>query len=225
MFPRLELGRIAGIDINLDMMFVLVLLLFTYPYFTTGNTQMMSAGFIIIVGLLLSILLHELGHAFAGRLFKARVSHIDLTGLGGIAHFERSLPASVFARSAIYLAGPAVNLLLWLGLGTLTGEAAGLGRPMLALPIAVLSSINFFLMCFNLLPAYPLDGGHTLDAWLGAALGPVWSVRIVAGLGLIVAAGVAFFALPTGFFLLIVALFLAQANWQALRNVGGSRWR
>jgi Zn-dependent protease len=225
MFPRLELGRIAGIDINLDMMFVLVLLLFTYPYFTGGNTQMMSAGFIIIVGLLLSILLHELGHAFAGRLFKARVSHIDLTGLGGIAHFERSLPASVLARSVIYLAGPAVNLALWLGLGALTGEAAGIGRPMLALPIAVLSSINFFLMCFNLLPAYPLDGGHTLDAWLGALLGPVWSVRIVGGLGLLVAIGVALYALPSGIFMLFVALFLAQANWEALQSVRGSRWR
>ena len=225
MFPRLELGRIAGIDIGLDMMFVLVLLLFTYPYFTTGNTQMMSAGFIIIVGLLLSILLHELGHAFAGRLFGARVSHIDLTGLGGIAHFERSLPASAFARSVIYLAGPAVNLALWLGLGTLTGEAAGMGKPMLALPIAVLSSINFFLMCFNLLPAYPLDGGHTLDAWLGALLGPVWSVRIVGGLGLVVAIGVALYALPSGIFMLFVALFLAQANWEALQSVRGSRWR
>lgn len=225
MFPRIELGRIAGIDINLDMMFVLVLLLFTYPYFTTGNTQMMSAGFIIIVGLLLSILLHELGHAFAGRLFKARVSHIDLTGLGGVAHFERSLPASVIARSVIYLAGPAVNLALWLGLGALTGEAAGLGKPMLALPIAVLASINFVLMCFNLLPAYPLDGGHTLDAWLGALLGPVWSVRIVAGLGLVVAIGLALYALPTGIFMLFVALFLAQANWEALQSVRGSRWR
>ena len=225
MLPRLELGRIAGIDINLDMMFVLVLLLFTYPYFTTGNTQMMSAGFIIIVGLLLSILLHELGHAFAGHLFKARVSHIDLTGLGGIAHFERSLPASAFARSVIYLAGPAVNLALWLGLGALTGEAAGIGRPMLALPIAVLSSINFFLMCFNLLPAYPLDGGHTLDAWLGALLGPVWSVRVVGGLGLLVAIGVALYALPSGIFMLFVALFLAQANWEALQSVRGSRWR
>jgi Zn-dependent protease len=225
MFPRLELGRIAGIDINLDMMFVLVLLLFTYPYFTHGDTQLMSAGFIIIVGILLSILLHELGHAFAGRLFKARVSHIDLTGLGGVAHFERSLPASVFARSVIYLAGPAVNLGLWLGLGALTGEAAGIGKPMLALPIAVLASINFFLMCFNLLPAYPLDGGHTLDAWLGALLGPIWSVRIVAGLGLAVAIAVALYALPTGIFLLFVALFLAQANWEALQSVRGSRWR
>jgi Zn-dependent protease len=225
MFPRVELGRIAGIDINLDMMFLLVLLLFTYPYFTRGDMQLMSAGFIIIVGILLSILLHELGHAFAGRLFKARVSHIDLTGLGGIAHFERSLPASAFARSVIYLAGPAVNLALWQGLGSLTGEAAAMGRPMLALPIAVLSSVNFFLLCFNLLPAYPLDGGHTLDAWLGAVLGPVWSVRIVAGLGLLVAIGVGLYALPTGIFMLFVALFLAQANWEAWQSVRGSRWR
>ena len=117
MFARIEIGRIAGIPIYLDMMFVLVLLIFTYPYFTGGNTQLMSAGFIIVVGLLLSILLHELGHAFAGRLFNAHVSHIDLTGIGGVAHFERSLPASAFARSVIYLAGPAVNLALWLGPG------------------------------------------------------------------------------------------------------------
>ena len=84
----------------------------------------MSAGFIIVVGLLLSILLHELGHAFAGRLFDAHVSHIELTGLGGIAHFERSLPRSAFARSVIYLAGPAVNLALWLGLGCAGGRGA-----------------------------------------------------------------------------------------------------
>ena len=85
MFNGLEIGRIAGIPIYLDMFFVLLLLLFTYPYFTGGSTQAMSAGFVIIVGILLSILLHELGHAFAGRPFKAHVSHIELTGLGGIA--------------------------------------------------------------------------------------------------------------------------------------------
>jgi Zn-dependent protease len=226
MFSGLEIGRIAGIPIYLDLMFVLVLLVFTYPYFTSGNTQLMSAGFIIVVGLLLSILLHELGHAFAGRLFNARVSHIELTGIGGIAHFERSLPRSALARSAISLAGPAVNLGLWLGLGWLAGEARGTGNPMVSLPLGVLASANFFLMVFNLLPAYPLDGGHTLDAWLGRLLGPAWSVRIVAGLGLAIAVLVGLFALSRGaIFLLIVVLFLAQVNWQALQSVGGSRWR
>jgi len=223
MFSRLELGRIAGITVYLDMMFVLVLLLFCYPYFTSGSTQLMSAGFVIVVGLILSILLHELGHAFAGRLFDAHVSHIDLTGLGGVAHFERSLPTSALKRSVIYLAGPAVNLALWKGLGWLAVEAAFTGNPMVGLPLAVLATANLYLMIFNLLPAYPLDGGYTLDAWLGAILGAAWSVRIVSCLGLAVAAGVALYAFPTGIFLVFVALFLAQANLEALRSVG--RWR
>lgn len=218
-----EIGRIAGIPIYLDMFFALVLIIFTYPYFTAGSTEAMSAGFVIIIGLMLSILLHELGHAFVGRPFDARVSHINLTGLGGVAQFERSLPRSAIARSLIYLAGPAVNLLLWQGLTWLSGEARGIGSPLLALPLAVLASANFYLMIFNLLPAYPLDGGHTLDAWLGAILGPVWSVRIIACLGLAVAVALALFALPSGVFLLLVALFLGQANWQALQSVG--RWR
>jgi Zn-dependent protease len=223
MLTRIEIGRIAGIPIYLDMFFVLVLLIFTYPFFTAGNAQAMSAGFVIVVGLLVSILLHELGHAFAGRLFGARVAHIELTGLGGVAQFERSLPRSAFARSAIYLAGPAVNLALWLGLDFLAGEVIQSGKSMLAVPFAVLATANLFLMIFNLLPAYPLDGGHTLDAWLGAIVGPTWATRIVASLGLVVAAGVGYLAFPSAFFLMLIAIFLAMANWQALQGVGG--WR
>src|SRR5262249_51220156 len=63
MFTHYEIGRIAGIPIYLDMWFVLVLLFFAYPYFTGGSSQAVSAGFVIIVGILVSILLHELGHA------------------------------------------------------------------------------------------------------------------------------------------------------------------
>jgi Zn-dependent protease len=222
MLTRIEMGRIAGIPIYLDMMFVLVLLLFTYPYFTGGSAQAFSAGFVIVVGLLLSILLHELGHAFAGRLFKAHVSHIDLTGIGGIAHFERSLPRSAFARSVIYLAGPAVNLVLWQGLQALALQSFG-GSPMLGIALLSLSSANYLLLVFNLLPAYPLDGGNTLDAWLGAVLGSIWATRIIATLGLVVAVGIAWLALPSNFFMLLIAFFLGQTNWEALQGVGG--WR
>lgn len=223
MLTRIEIGRIAGIPIHLDMFFVLVLLIFTFPYFTAGSAQAMSAGFIIVVGIMLSILLHELGHAFAGRLFGANVSHIELTGLGGVAQFERSLPSSVFARTVIYLAGPAVNLALWFGFDALTGEAVQSGKSMLAVPFAVLAWVNFALLVFNLMPAYPLDGGHTLDAWLGAIVGSAWATRIVASLGLVVAAGLVYIALPSAFFLMLIALFVGMANWQALQSVG--HWR
>jgi stage IV sporulation protein FB len=221
MLTRLEIGRIAGIPIYLDMFFVLLLLFFTYPYFTSGSTQAMSAGFVIIVGILVSILLHELGHAFAGRLFNAHVAYIELTGLGGLAQFERSLPSSVLARTVIYLAGPTMNLGLWLAFGSLADQALGGGLWMLADPLGTLAWINLILLIFNLLPAYPLDGGFTLEAWLDRILGPAWSVRIVASLGLAVAAYLAWRALPTGFFLLFIAFYLAMWNWQRLQSVGG----
>jgi stage IV sporulation protein FB len=223
MFAHMEIGRIAGIPIYLDMMFVLVLLFFTYPYFTSGSTEAMSAGFVIIIGILLSILLHELGHAFAGRLFNARASQIELTGFGGLTQFERTLPRSALARSVIALAGPAVNLALWLGFDALVRQAFFGGYVLLITPLAVLAWANKVLMLFNLLPAYPLDGGHALDAWLGRLLGPVWSVRIIGCLGLACAAWLAFISIPGNLYLLFVALFLAMWNWQKLQGVG--RWQ
>jgi len=221
---RFELGRIGGIPIYLDMFFVLILILFTYPYFTAGSSQAMSAGFVIIVCILVSILLHELGHAFAGRLFKANVSHIELTGIGGIAHFERSLPTSVVARTVIYLAGPFANLVLWWGFGELSRLAVGSGGLMLAMPFAVLATTNLFLMIFNLLPAYPLDGGHTLDAWISALFGPYWAARIVGGLGIAIAILIGLWALNgMMFFMLFVAFFIGQASFEAYQSA--DRWR
>jgi Zn-dependent protease len=221
MFTHYEIGRIAGIPIYLDMWFVLVLLFFTSRYFTAGSTEAMSAGFVIIVGILVSILLHELGHALAGRLFRAHVSHIELTGLGGIAHFERSLPASVLARTVIYLAGPAVNVGLWFAFDALAYQAIIGGAPMMFEPLALLAWINRVLAVFNMLPAYPLDGGHTYDAWLGPILGHRWTVRIISSLGLVCCAWLTFRALPTNLYLLFVALVLAMTNWQMLQSVGG----
>ena len=221
MFTRAEIGRIFGIPIYLDMFFVLVLLLFTHPYFTRGDMQLMSAGLVIVAGLLLSILLHELGHAMMGRLFGAEVSHIELTGLGGVAHFERSLPRNALVRVLIFLAGPGVNFLLWQGLGALVATEVVAAKPFLALAIAVLASANFFLMAFNLLPAYPLDGGQTLDALLGTVVGPIWAVRIVSSLGLLISIGIAVMAFPSSIWMLLLAFVLFMANMEAFNSVGG----
>lgn len=218
---QFHIGRIAGIPIYLDMFFVLVLLLFCYPYFTSGDTQAMSAGVVIVTGLLLSVLLHELGHAMAARAFKIGMSHIELTALGGVAHFERSLPQSVLVRTVVLLAGPAVNLVLYYILDGAAQSAAYSDKTMLYMALSNLSVANLWLGIFNLLPAFPLDGGRTLDAWLGRLLGANLSVKVVASLGLAIAAYVAVMSLPTNFWGLLLAFFLFQANWMALQSVGG----
>ena len=223
MNTRMELGRIAGIPIYLDLMFVLIILVFGYRYFTSGNLQIVSLGLVVVSGVLVSILLHELGHAIAGRLFGVQTREIELTGLGGVARFATALPRSALARSSIFLAGPAVNLVLWLGLEQAALAARGLEAPLLVRALVTLSMINFYLMAFNLLPAYPLDGGHTLDAWLGALVGPAWSIRVVAVCGLVVCAGLVYFALPTDFWLLLLAFILFQANWAAFDSVRPGR--
>ena len=221
MNARMELGRIAGIPIYLDMFFVLVVVLFSSQYFTKGDATMMSAGLVIIAGLFLSILLHELGHAFAALMFKTGVSEINLTGLGGVTQFDRSLPKSALARTVIYLAGPAANLGLWLGLTELSQTAAMAAKGPLAFTLATLASYNLILLIFNLLPAYPLDGGHTLDAWIGALAGGIWATRIVGVLGLLVAAYIAYISLPLNLWMLLLAFLIGQTNWEALQSVGG----
>jgi Zn-dependent protease len=221
MGTHIQIGRFFGIPIVLDMFFVLILIVAYAPFWMSGNTQLMSAGLIIATGLVGSILLHEIGHAVAGALFRQKVVQIELTGLGGITEFERSLTASVPARTAIFLAGPAANLLLWLGLGALVETGMTRAYPFLTFTIATIAQINFWLLVFNLLPAFPLDGGRTLDTWLGRILGSEWSVRIVAVLGLVCALAVVAWALPSNFWLLLVAFFLAQFNWAALQSVGG----
>lgn len=221
MNARIEIARIAGIPIYLDMWFVLIVVVLSSHFFTQGDVNMMSVGVVVVIGLLLSILLHELGHAFAGMMFKQRVEEIELGGFGGLCKFERSLPRSVFMRTVIYLAGPAMNLFLWQALAWLVTQPVIGSKPMLAMALAYVAFSNMYLLFFNLLPAYPLDGGHTLDAWLGPLLGPAWSVRVVATLGLIVAAFVVYMAFPRAIFLLFVALSIGLINWQMLQNVGG----
>jgi Zn-dependent protease len=223
MNTRLELGRIAGIPIYLDMFFVLVLFFFSHRYFTSGDSAQISAGLIIVVGIIGSILLHELGHAFVARMFRTRVAEIELTGLGGVIHFDSSLPRGAIPRILIFLAGPAVNYGLYLVCESLIPAAVDGNRPVVVFVLAQLAFINLMFCIFNLLPAFPLDGGQALDALLGKLIGPTWGRRIVGALGIVVALIIAFYAiqsLPGSIFLLILAYILADANWNAVQGAG-----
>ena len=224
MHTRIEIGSVAGVPIYLDVFFLLILFILSSDYFTSGNSQMMSLGLLIIAGMMASILLHELGHGLVAHFFKVRISHIDLTGLGGIIHFASSLPKGGFKCAAIFLAGPAVNYLLSLGLVQLGYVAALAGKPLVAMLLYQLASINLYYALFNLLPAYPLDGGHTLDALLGKITSAIWAQRIVSVLGLIVAALLIVTSIPSfprSIFMLMFAFFLIELNYIAFKQVGG----
>ncbi len=218
---QIEIFRVGRIPVFMDFFFVILAVLWSRPYWSGGDTQAMSAGFVLVIGLFLSILLHELGHAWAGSYFGVGTSSIELNGLGGLCHFDRSLPASVVARTVIGLAGPFANLVLWLAFdaaGRMSAQSASM------LPAEVLLTLawaNKLLLIFNLLPAFPLDGGRVLEAWLAPLLGPAWSVRIVAVLGLAIAILLVTWAFPSGIFLMLLAVLLVIQNWQMLQSVGG----
>jgi membrane-associated protease RseP (regulator of RpoE activity) len=220
---QIEIFRIGRIPIYLDFFFVLLAALWTWSYWTSANMQMVSAGFVLAIGLFLSVLLHELGHAWTARWFGIGTRSIELNGLGGLCHFDRSLPAGVLARTVIGLAGPFANLLLWQGFEATGRFFAGSGAGLFLEVMFTLAWVNLLLLIFNLLPAYPLDGGRVLEAWLHPIAGATWSTRIVAVLGLGVALWIGFRAFPGGLFLLLLAVLLAMHNWQMLQSAGGFR--
>ncbi len=218
---RIELFRISGIPIFLDFFFPLIAVLFTWPYWSGGSITGISAGFVLVLGLFVSILLHELGHAWSGRWFGVGTREIELNGLGGLCYFDRSLPARVLPRTVIGLAGPFANLVLWQVFDVAAELARDGGGGLLATVLRQLSYVNLLLLIFNLLPAFPLDGGRVLEAWLAPLLGPAWSVRVVAILGLVVAGWLVFRSMPGGMFMLMLAVLIAIQNWQMLQSVGG----
>ena len=111
---KFELGRIAGLPIVVDVSFILLIILWGQHYFTSGNPQLMSAGFVIIVGIAASILVHEFAHAVVGWRFGVQPSHVELNGLGGLCYWASPMRREAWPRIAISLAGPASNFVLYL---------------------------------------------------------------------------------------------------------------
>lgn len=229
---KVQIGRLFGIPILLDVSFILLVIVFGLHYFTSGDTQQMSYGLLLVAGVALSILAHEFGHAIAARYFSVRTSHIELTGLGGLCHFERGLPPARFASIVVLLAGPAVTGLLWLGfeaISRFTFDAPGAyGAPggvyRLAGLFGHLAFINYILLIFNLLPSHPLDGGRALAHLTSRFFGYDRAMRIVAYLGMLVVAWLLWQAYLGRYFALIVAFFLFLANKQIMESHSGPRW-
>jgi stage IV sporulation protein FB len=142
---------------------------------------------LMVAALFLCVLLHEFGHILMARRFGIRTPDVLLLPIGGVARLER-IPEEPRQETLIALAGPAVTLgiivLLYLGLG-LTGDPVGWSARDFGSTTAVkqLFYMNLLLLAFNLVPAFPMDGGRVLRAVLARRMNYVRATRIAATIG------------------------------------------
>lgn len=208
-----KIGEFAGISVNIHVTFLLIIL---WVITMAWGPAMTWAGVLNQVLFVLAVfgcvLMHEFGHALAARRFGIRTRDITLYPIGGVAHLER-MPEKPLQELWVAIAGPLVNVILsGLLLGWLLFSASfvsfdhvGLGEGTMA---ERLLTINVFLVLFNLLPAFPMDGGRVLRALLATRLSYVRATRIASVVGQGMALLLGFVGLYSNPFLIFVALFV-----------------
>lgn len=197
----LKIGRVAGIPVRVH--WTLFALLAVVGLLTGSGILGILAGAVILFG---SVVAHELGHALVARGYGIHTRDIVLTPLGGIARLE-GMAATGRAEVAIALAGPAVSLALagLAGLGVLSLTPTGLA----ASALDTLLWANVMLGAFNLVPAFPMDGGRVLRGLLHERIGLSRATRIAAALGRVIAIAMGLVGLFTqSWSLVLIAVFV-----------------
>jgi Zn-dependent protease len=221
MFSSLKLGSPFGIGLYLHWTFFLL------PAWVLLNLGPVSLGYavfslVLVLAVFGCVVLHELGHALTARRFGIATRDITLYPIGGVASLER-MSEKPWEEFWIALAGPAVNALIAALLWAFLIVSGPIGHlvPLPGLGLAFLESvlwINVILMGFNLLPAFPMDGGRVLRALLALRLGHLRATEVAVQIGLAVAmlmgfAGVFYFH---NLSLMLVAAFVFFAAQQEL---------
>jgi Zn-dependent protease len=181
----IRLFRVAGIEVFLHWSWFLVAIYEVQQWRSFFSSPLWAAA--VYVGLFVLVTMHEFGHALACRQVGGQAERIVLWPLGGIAFVNPPPRAGAMLWSIA--AGPLVNVILFPVLTYGLHIAAGLGlvqtSPDAYLVVLWLWRINLALLCFNLLPIYPLDGGQILRAILWFPLGQIRSLFIATGIGFV----------------------------------------
>ncbi|PYL30624.1 MAG: site-2 protease family protein [Verrucomicrobia bacterium] len=202
----LPIIRIAGIQLRIHITFLLLIGWLAFGYYAQGGSAAAVAGVLVILLLFGCVVLHEFGHAFAAKAFGINTPDITLLPIGGVARLER-MPEEPVQELIIAAAGPAVNLIIAFCL-FLTGGSF-VYPPTAATSLNdVLLTINVVLLLFNLLPAFPMDGGRVLRALLATRLSYARATQIAASIGQGCAFVFGFLGLFSNPFLLFIALFV-----------------
>ena len=182
-----RIGTFAGIGVYVHATFLLIIgwiALVQWQSSRSIEATLVGVGFLLAI--FACVVLHEFGHALTARKYGIRTRDITLLPIGGLARLER-MPDNPRQELWVALAGPAVNIVIAIGLG-LVLSAAGTLVPMNRLTVTGgpflerLMALNIFLAVFNLIPAFPMDGGRVLRASVGQHVDRVTDLRLQSGL-------------------------------------------
>jgi Zn-dependent protease/CBS domain-containing protein len=208
-----KIARLWGIDIYMHATFLLIILWVGFSYWVQLHSwAAVLGGVLFILALFVCVVLHEYGHALTARRFGVRTRDITLYPIGGVARLER-IPEKPVEELWVALAGPAVNVVIAIVLFSIllaTGGLAALRTATIASSnfLVRLLAVNVLLVVFNLLPAFPMDGGRVLRALLAMRMDYVRATQIAASVGQAMAFLFGFAGLLTDPWLLFIALFV-----------------
>ena len=207
-------GRVAGTAIRIHITFLMFLVWIGFSAWRSGGNSAAVESVAFISLLFLCVLLHEFGHILMARRFGIVTPDVTLLPIGGVANLER-IPEKPSQELAVALAGPAVNvviaiiLMLFLG-ASLPDDIAKIDDPKLGL-LARLPGANIFLVLFNMIPAFPMDGGRVLRAILAMRMEKQRATAIAARIGQGLAFGLGFLGLFGNPLLIFIAIFVYVA--------------
>jgi len=217
----LKAGEFAGIGVYLHWTFFIIPALAAFSGFAGGGATAAALSVALVLAVFFCIVLHEFGHALTARVFGVGTRDITLYPIGGIARLER-IPENPLQEFAIAVAGPAVNVAIAAVLAIVLVATAGFAE-LAPASFAVASTgvftfaanlmwINVVLVAFNMLPAFPMDGGRVLRATLAAFMPYERATAIAAGVGQVMAVLLAVAGLFYSWTLLLVAGFVFLAG-------------
>lgn len=208
-----KIARVAGIDIYIHATFLLLIYLVGISYWNQqGTIGAVISGVGFILALFTCVVLHEFGHSLTARRYGIKTRHITLLPIGGVAALEK-MPEDPRQEIHVAIAGPIVNfviaffLYVYLNLQHLPipqEELSVTGGSFLYR----LMMVNIFIGGFNLLPAFPMDGGRILRAVLALRMDHAQATRKAASVGQFLALGMGFLGILYNPFLLIIAVFI-----------------
>jgi len=219
-----KLGNIAGIGIFIHWTFSLLIAYIVFSNYRAGHTsEQIIWSVIFILSVFITVFLHELGHALAAKKFNIKTKDITILPIGGLARLDR-IPEKPKEELIVAIAGPAVNITLALITGLfitipsikdLTIQlAGGVNQGNFFLNFFI---VNIWLSIFNLIPAFPMDGGRVLRALLAMKFKRHIATNIAAKIGQILAIGFVIIGFYSNPFLIFIGIFIiigAQAEAQ-----------